>query len=213
MKISLEFDPKGPINNIPALVQGMACHLLELSHYLEQLLIVNWTLGNKFHWNLKQHKKPRIQENGYWYKNIICLSSNSIPFLIDFRADSRFVPSQWETVLLCNDTSHWLGTNLESALEFISMFDDPGIISLWFIFDGGDDGGLGFFLQFLALHLTSIIMDVIFLCLFTNNPKSKNLVVTLWTLAVVTYSCHLQFSTTYGHLFCCSNSWPLVSCK
>ena len=28
------------------------------------------------------------------------------------RADSRFVPSQWETALLCNAVSHWLGTNL-----------------------------------------------------------------------------------------------------
>ena len=27
-----------------------------------------------------------------------------------FRADSRFVPSQWETALLCNAVSHWLGT-------------------------------------------------------------------------------------------------------
>ena len=25
------------------------------------------------------------------------------------RADSRFAPSQWETVLLCTDVSHWLG--------------------------------------------------------------------------------------------------------
>ena len=32
------------------------------------------------------------------------------------RADSRFAPSQWETVLLCNDVSHWLGASLESAL-------------------------------------------------------------------------------------------------
>ena len=32
------------------------------------------------------------------------------------RADSRFAPSQWETALLCNDFSHWLGANLESAL-------------------------------------------------------------------------------------------------
>ena len=32
------------------------------------------------------------------------------------RTDSRFAPSQWETVLLCNDVSNWLGTNLESAL-------------------------------------------------------------------------------------------------
>ena len=27
------------------------------------------------------------------------------------RADSRFGPSQWETVLLCNNISHWLGTS------------------------------------------------------------------------------------------------------
>ena len=33
-----------------------------------------------------------------------------------WRADSRFVPSQWETALLCNDVSHWLGASLESAL-------------------------------------------------------------------------------------------------
>ena len=34
------------------------------------------------------------------------------------RVDSRFVPSQWETVLLCNDVSHWLGTSLESGLIY-----------------------------------------------------------------------------------------------
>ena len=32
------------------------------------------------------------------------------------RADSRYAPSQWETVVLCNDVSHWLGANLKSAL-------------------------------------------------------------------------------------------------
>ena len=32
-------------------------------------------------------------------------------------ADSRFAPSQWKTVLLCNDISHCLDTNLESALK------------------------------------------------------------------------------------------------
>ena len=26
------------------------------------------------------------------------------------------MPSQWETALLCNDVSRWLGTSLESAL-------------------------------------------------------------------------------------------------
>ena len=32
------------------------------------------------------------------------------------RADCRFAPSQWETALLCNDVSRWLGANLQSAL-------------------------------------------------------------------------------------------------
>ena len=52
------------------------------------------------------------------------------------RADSRFVPSQWETALLCNDVSHWLGANLESALpewntlpasavELLGFYVDP----------------------------------------------------------------------------------------
>ena len=31
------------------------------------------------------------------------------------RADSRLVPNQWETSLLSNAVSHWLGANLESA--------------------------------------------------------------------------------------------------
>ena len=35
-----------------------------------------------------------------------------------YRADSRFAPSQWETALLCNYVSHWLGTSLESALWY-----------------------------------------------------------------------------------------------
>ena len=33
-----------------------------------------------------------------------------------FRADSRFIPSQWETVSLCNDISHWLDVSLQSTL-------------------------------------------------------------------------------------------------
>ena len=32
------------------------------------------------------------------------------------RADSRLAPIQWEMALFCNDVSHWLGANLESAL-------------------------------------------------------------------------------------------------
>ena len=36
------------------------------------------------------------------------------------RADSRFALSQWETALLCNDVSHWLGASLDSTLRNIA---------------------------------------------------------------------------------------------
>ena len=39
--------------------------------------------------------------------------------LTQYRADSRIAPSQWETALLCNDVSHWLGAWLESALQYV----------------------------------------------------------------------------------------------
>ena len=35
------------------------------------------------------------------------------------KADSRFAPCQWETVLLCNDVSHWLGASLEWDLCYM----------------------------------------------------------------------------------------------
>ena len=35
------------------------------------------------------------------------------------RADSRFVPNQWEMLLQSNGISHWLGTNLEYALLYV----------------------------------------------------------------------------------------------
>ena len=43
------------------------------------------------------------------------------------RADSRFVPSQWETSLQSNAVSHWPGANLESALELYIILS----IHLW----------------------------------------------------------------------------------
>ena len=36
-------------------------------------------------------------------------------------ADFRFAPNQWETVLFCNDVSHWMGASLESALIVYSF--------------------------------------------------------------------------------------------
>ena len=53
----------------------------------------------------------------------ICHSAGSV-----YRADSRFAPSQWETALLCNDISHWLGASLETALNtWIIHFPPSGV--------------------------------------------------------------------------------------
>ena len=52
---------------------------------------------------------------------------NSVSVNVIRRVDSRFAPSQWETALFCNDVSHWLGTNLESALIShcpLAIFED-----------------------------------------------------------------------------------------
>ena len=47
------------------------------------------------------------------------------------RADSRFVPSQWETVLHCNGVSHWLGASLESALHTSNTLTKPRTDKNW----------------------------------------------------------------------------------
>ena len=49
-------------------------------------------------------------------------------------ADSMFAPSQWETALLCNDVSHWLGASIESALQLhqenIAVWNHSAIVGI-----------------------------------------------------------------------------------
>ena len=44
IKISLKFVPKGPINNIPALIQIIVCADQATSHYLKQWWLVYWRI-------------------------------------------------------------------------------------------------------------------------------------------------------------------------
>ena len=65
-------------------------------------------------------------------------------------ADSRFAPSQWETVLLCNDVSHWLGASLESAPQYYNQciwFQTHFVDRKLFHFDR-------YFLDFLSIRLS-----------------------------------------------------------
>ena len=47
------------------------------------------------------------------------------------RADSRFAPSQWETALLCNDFSHWLGASVESAMSILPIAQQSGQMEIF----------------------------------------------------------------------------------
>ena len=106
--------------------------------YRKQQMQLIW---NSFaHWipeNVK-YVKMYIKEHSSWYScvngygvlrcelklklflwmDITWLHVNSLYLLCYSRVDSRFAPSQWETALLCNAVSHWLGASLESALLF-----------------------------------------------------------------------------------------------
>ena len=53
------------------------------------------------------------EERVYWW-----CSDEKFYLHTQFMVDSRFAPSQWETVLLCSEVFHWLGANLESALIY-----------------------------------------------------------------------------------------------
>ena len=61
-------------------------------------------------WEIR-HTPLNCQDSG---KRLALIKKTFVIYI--YRADSRFAPSQWETTLLCNDVSHWLGTSIESAI-------------------------------------------------------------------------------------------------
>ena len=91
------------------LVQVMAWCRQATSHYLSQC----WP----------RSVSPYGITRAQWVK-MLCIMIwflfHSIGSVIcyQYRADSRFAPGQWETALLCNGVSHWLGANLESSLQY-----------------------------------------------------------------------------------------------
>ena len=52
------------------------------------------------------------------------------------KADSRDVPSQWETALHRNDVSHGLGASLESAFYTISQTKFYIRVLVWVLYSG-----------------------------------------------------------------------------
>ena len=50
--------------------------------------------------------------------NCLIFVNAELHAVYSIRGDFRFVSSQWETALLSNAISHWLGASLESALQY-----------------------------------------------------------------------------------------------
>ena len=81
--------------------------------------------------NSAHKRRPHVGEDisrphgvwSIWYTVVGLLSHGINPTDWHTSYDSRLAPSQWETALLCNAVSHWLGANLESALQFIPTMD------------------------------------------------------------------------------------------
>ena len=62
--------------------------------------------------NIKIHFE--MQQQSFTERHTPLVGLITTPYVS--RTDSRFAPSQWETALLCNAISHWLGANLKSSL-------------------------------------------------------------------------------------------------
>ena len=114
IKFSLKFVPKGPISNIPALVQIMDWRLSATSNYLNQWWLVYWRIYASLGLNelrrlksrasrlLTQHllqadNKESTKAPHYW------------PFVISVDSPHNW-PAKWK-VFLCHDVVMTLGWN------------------------------------------------------------------------------------------------------
>ena len=111
IKISLKFVPKGPINNIPTLVQIMTWRRpgdKPLSEPMKVSLLTHICV-------------TRPQWVNPWQQIYSCENCASQHYEIYIRADSRLAPSQWKTALQSNAISQWLRANLASALYMLTL--------------------------------------------------------------------------------------------
>ena len=89
------------------LVQVMACCLTAPSHYHNLCwLLVNWTTGNKFQWNLNRHKRNFLQEkaveNVVWKMPFILFKPQCVNTL-RLRQDGRHFPDDIFKCIFLNE--------------------------------------------------------------------------------------------------------------
>ena len=82
-------------------------------------IYLNLTWQVKQPWLLSDSKSYSEMSSSTWFKPCWTLNSLGLTWIsvLYHRADSRLAPSQWETSLQSNAVSHWLGANIESALD------------------------------------------------------------------------------------------------
>ena len=86
------------------------------SFYLSPVTIIHSNVYFVRFFELNRHSWYKILCL-WWTENQMVSMKENVGYFSGLpRANSRFTPSQWETPLLCNDVSHWLGASLESAL-------------------------------------------------------------------------------------------------
>ena len=90
---------------------GGVHRLIYVSHYRVVCnIILYWTKLLRYWTVISQDHFGRVSERVSY---MLLQKSISVIYIINIhyssRADSRFATSQWETALLCNDVSHWLG--------------------------------------------------------------------------------------------------------
>ena len=86
-----------------------------LNQWESNITHATWSLYWAFCWAIEAHILWLLSPTWtLWFPNHNVYPAGK--HSIRYSADSRYAPCQWETVLLCNDVSHWLGANLEWAL-------------------------------------------------------------------------------------------------
>ena len=72
-----------------------------------QAVCPGFTHKRQAYWYMHNRSDSRFAPS-QWETVLLC---NDVSHWLS-RSDSRFAPSQWETALLCNDVSHWLAVSL-----------------------------------------------------------------------------------------------------
>ena len=99
-------------------IRGLTVHIVKMSYFQQYVLSLTDITHECMHIILL----PPItfsQWNKPWSNILWSVGQNDHTNIsINCRVDCRLASSQWETSLQSNTVSHWLGTNLESAITW-----------------------------------------------------------------------------------------------